>query len=72
MTTHYLNEADALADHVFILNKGKIAASGRPSELKTLLEGRFNIVLEGKGELSKLNEYGRVFGCRRPYSSIPQ
>jgi ABC-2 type transport system ATP-binding protein len=34
MTTHYLEEADAICNHVAILNKGNIAAIGSPDKLK--------------------------------------
>jgi len=33
LTTHYLEEAEKLADEVAIMNKGKIIASGTPQEL---------------------------------------
>ena len=33
LTTHYLDEAQVLADHVAIMNKGKIIAMGTPQEL---------------------------------------
>ncbi|HEX6508166.1 MAG TPA: ATP-binding cassette domain-containing protein [Chloroflexota bacterium] len=39
LTTQYLDEADALADTVAILHRGRIAASGTPSELKRLVPG---------------------------------
>lgn len=39
LTTQYLEEADQLADHIAVLNQGKIAASGAPGELKKLLPG---------------------------------
>lgn len=34
LTTQDLNEADRLADHITVLNKGKVAASGTPAQLK--------------------------------------
>jgi ABC-2 type transport system ATP-binding protein len=34
MTTHYMDEADTMCHKVAIMNHGKIAASGSPSELK--------------------------------------
>jgi ABC-2 type transport system ATP-binding protein len=47
LTTQYLEEADQLADHIAILNKGKIVAEGTAASLKSLLPGgkielRFN------------------------------
>jgi ABC-2 type transport system ATP-binding protein len=39
LTTQYLDEADVLADTVAILHRGRIEASGTPSELKRLVPG---------------------------------
>jgi ABC-2 type transport system ATP-binding protein len=40
LTTHYLEEADALASRVVVLNRGKIVAQGTPQEIKGLVSGR--------------------------------
>src|ERR1700749_1568945 len=39
LTTHYLEEADALCDRVFIIDHGAIAATGTPDELKRQVSG---------------------------------
>ncbi|MEM4701528.1 MAG: ATP-binding cassette domain-containing protein [Candidatus Bathyarchaeia archaeon] len=39
MTTHYLEEADALCDRIAIIDHGKIVVTGTPSELKDSLGG---------------------------------
>jgi ABC-2 type transport system ATP-binding protein len=39
LTTQYLEEADQLANRVAIINKGKIAIEGRPSDLKAQMGG---------------------------------
>jgi ABC-2 type transport system ATP-binding protein len=39
MTTHYMEEADAMCDTVAIMNHGDIAASGSPEELKVSIGG---------------------------------
>jgi ABC-2 type transport system ATP-binding protein len=39
MTTHYLEEADALCDRLAIIDYGKIVATGTPEELKESLKG---------------------------------
>jgi ABC-2 type transport system ATP-binding protein len=38
LTTHYLEEANALCDQIAILNQGRIVASGTPAELKAGVE----------------------------------
>jgi ABC-2 type transport system ATP-binding protein len=40
LTTHYLEEADALADRIVVINHGEIIAEGTPSEIKTRTSGR--------------------------------
>ncbi len=40
LTTHYLNEADALADRILVLHKGAIVAEGTPAEIKARAIGK--------------------------------
>ena len=49
LTTHYLDEAEKLADDVAIMNHGKIVAHGSPSELISQFGGGTTIVLAGGG-----------------------
>jgi ABC transporter DrrB family efflux protein len=39
LTTHYLEEADALCDRVLVIDHGKIIAAGVPDELKRQISG---------------------------------
>jgi ABC-2 type transport system ATP-binding protein len=41
LTTHYLEEADHLADRVAVLDHGRLIAEGTPEELKRLIPGGF-------------------------------
>jgi ABC-2 type transport system ATP-binding protein len=40
LTTHYLEEADALAHRIVVINKGKIVREGTPAEVKSSSAGR--------------------------------
>jgi ABC-2 type transport system ATP-binding protein len=40
LTTHYLEEADALADRVVVIHKGSMIAEGTPQEIKARTRGK--------------------------------
>ncbi len=40
LTTHYLEEADALADRIVVLNRGRIVSEGTPAQIKSAIAGR--------------------------------
>lgn len=39
LTTHYLEEADALADRIVVINKGRVVCEGTPSQVKAMGAG---------------------------------
>ena len=39
ITTHYLDEADALCDRIFVIDYGEVVAEGTPAELKRDISG---------------------------------
>jgi len=39
LTTHYLDEADALCDRILVIDDGRIVAEGTPEELKSTVAG---------------------------------
>ena len=39
LTTHYLEEADALADRIVVINKGRVVCAGTPAEVKSMGAG---------------------------------
>lgn len=50
LTTHFLDEADLLADHIAILSKGTLRAAGSSVELKDTLGGGYRVhVQKNKG-----------------------
>lgn len=51
LTTHYLEEADAMAERVLIIDHGRIIADDRPEALKATLAGdRIGLRLEGTAD----------------------
>jgi ABC-2 type transport system ATP-binding protein len=52
LTTHYLEEAELLADHVAIIHRGKIIASGTPSEIIRSHGQRERISVEAPASLA--------------------
>ncbi len=40
LTTHHLEEAEALADRIVVIDKGRVRASGTVAEMKALVAGR--------------------------------
>ncbi len=59
ITTHYLEEADALCDRILVIDHGEIVAQGTPAELKASLSGdRVSLRLSDPGCLARAR--GRV------------
>jgi ABC-2 type transport system ATP-binding protein len=40
LTTHFLEEADALADRILVINRGRVIAEGTPAEIKSRTAAR--------------------------------
>ncbi|HUL39233.1 MAG TPA: ABC transporter ATP-binding protein [Methanomassiliicoccales archaeon] len=61
LTTHYMDEAEALSDNLAIIDKGKIVAQGTPQSVKQLITSETNRVeVYDKFEEKELAPYGRV------------
>ena len=76
LTTHYLEEADALAARVAIIDRGRVVASGSPDELKRDLHGdTLRVELSAEAPAALIGEAlapldvtvsGRVLRARTP------
>ncbi len=64
LTTHYLDEADALADRVMVMDDGQIVADDTPDALKARISG--DVVTLGLTERPGARRGRRARGGRRP------
>lgn len=65
LTTHYMEEADALSDRIGIIDEGKVVALGTSQELKTNTFGMRNMVVSTEHLTAEViadlhNKYSRV------------
>lgn len=60
LTTHYMDEAESLSDNLAIVNKGKVIATGTPSEMKSRLNATHVVIVKTTAEDSMFRSYGRV------------
>jgi ABC-2 type transport system ATP-binding protein len=64
LTTHYLEEADALADRIAVINHGSIIAEGTPAEIKAQTTGK-RIRCETRIDLNALLQIPGVIDAKR-------
>jgi len=64
LTTHYLEEADALADRIVVLHQGRVIAEGTPSQVKSLVPGR-RIAAETSLEAGQASGWAGVHHVQR-------
>jgi ATP-binding cassette, subfamily A (ABC1), member 3 len=55
LTTHFLDEADVLSDHVSILSKGSLRAEGSSASLKQELGGGYRVTVDKNVRLPNLD-----------------
>jgi ABC-2 type transport system ATP-binding protein len=63
LTTHYLEEADALCDRVMIIDNGVIVASGTPDELKRHVSGDV-VTMRVGGTLDATSRAQKLLGAQ--------
>ncbi|MEW2494577.1 ABC transporter ATP-binding protein [Streptomyces nodosus] len=54
LTTHYLDEAEQLADRIAIMHQGRIIIGGTPAEVTAARPSRIRFVLPGEGAADRL------------------
>ena len=65
LTTHYLDEADALCDRIAIMDHGQIVAEGTPDELKREISGDVVTVGLARAGAAQAAEAARRRGVRQ-------
>ena len=73
LTTHYLQEADTLANRIAVINRGRIIVEGTPSEIKAQTAGKkircitalSNSVLRQIPGVQKSSRTARQWNCTR-------
>jgi len=66
LTTQYLEEADQLADHIVVIDRGKVIASGTSGELKSRLGSDLIEVEVGAADLERTTAALSDVGCGKP------
>ena len=67
LTTHYMDEADALCDRVFIIDHGEIVGEGSPKELKRAVSGdTIRLTMRNSADTQIAMELGKSKGTAKP------
>ncbi|MBE9391007.1 ABC transporter ATP-binding protein [Fervidicoccus fontis] len=67
LTTHYMEEAEMLSDHVIIIDKGKKILEGNPKELINSFKWKHKIEVLDECDISLMKKMGVLFGSRPPF-----
>lgn len=60
LTTHYLNEAEALSDYIVVINQGRVIAQGSVEDLKRMVPYSFRVDILTGFSKEELFSYGKV------------
>lgn len=60
LTTHYMDEAEALSDRLAILHEGRVLACGAVEQLRGMVKGRVRVDLGREFPVERLESYGHV------------
>lgn len=53
LTTQYLEEADQLADHIALVDRGRVAQTGSPSQFKALIGAYVEVIVTVEDAMAK-------------------
>ncbi|MGD0249856.1 MAG: ABC transporter ATP-binding protein [Thermoplasmata archaeon] len=60
LTTHYLDEAEALSTRLALVERGRLMLEGTPADLRARVRYPYRVTLEGSFPRSELEPFGRV------------
>ncbi len=60
LTTHYLDEAEALSARLALFERGRLALSGTPEDLRARVRYPFRVTIQGAYSAEELTSYGRL------------
>jgi len=60
LTTHYLDEAEALSGRLALVERGRLVLEGTPSDLRGRVRYPYRVTIQGSFARSELEPFGRV------------
>ena len=60
LTTHYLDEAEALSSRLALIERGRLVLEGTPSDLRARVRYPYRVTIQGSFPRDELAAYGRV------------
>lgn len=60
LTTHYLDEAEALSARLALIDRGKVLIAGTPDELRSRVRYPYRVSIDRRASAEQLASYGRV------------
>ncbi|MGP8076104.1 MAG: ATP-binding cassette domain-containing protein [Thermoplasmata archaeon] len=60
LTTHYLDEAEALSSRLALIESGKLKLEGTPADLRARVRYPYRVTIEGSFPREELDSYGKV------------
>ncbi|MGP8071862.1 MAG: ATP-binding cassette domain-containing protein [Thermoplasmata archaeon] len=60
LTTHYLDEAEALSTRLALIEKGEVRLEGTPEDLRARVRFPYRVTVQGPFPREELDSYGRV------------
>jgi len=69
LTTHYLEEADALADRIVLMAAGRVLAEGSPAQIKARADGK-RIIARSRLGLAELGAWPGVDAAREHHGRV--